>query len=118
MGNYELWLEIRNAGRVVEPYEIGKFPTLRTVREFRNRLLDRADPALSTYSVLLVYPSGGEKVETYFAWAFATSPEAAAGRVRLDAAEVSGGEFVPEDFQVLAVFPGQVELEQIAYNLL
>jgi len=77
------------------------------------------------YSVLLMYPELNDQgePETYYGWTEADSPDeavenvrreawAAAGNPRLDAWGATDGSIPPEDFHLLAVFKGHLELEE------
>lgn len=123
MKTYKLWLEIEEIDEendvfenVVEPHEVDEFSTLEEAQEARDKLLELAEPGPFPFSVLLAYSVGDQGIETYFTQVFSTSARAAAVKAQVDASEANDGVLAPEEFEVLAVIAGHIELELGVYD--
>lgn len=70
---------------------------------------------MKKYSVLLLYPDPTD-LATYFNHTIARSPEDAVTSVRLMANAANEGTIEPDDFELLAVFNGWIEMEMSSYD--
>jgi hypothetical protein len=68
---------------------------------------------MNGYSVLLLYPGNDH---TYFAYPTAPSPQEAAALAKKWAAEDSGGEYDEDDFKLLMVTAGRIDLLLTIYD--
>lgn len=71
---------------------------------------------MKPYSVLLLYPDTGNGTETYFTHTESIDPAAAELTAKHGASLANDGIYEPDDFALLGVFDGHIEILRGCYD--